>query len=89
MNEVQGKTQDDPLKVFKKAVDNVKPVARGEEPPRRRLELPGPGRGEPRTGARRWRMRWLIAFARKRPERGMVRSWPTSSWTPPTCAAAR
>ena len=34
-------------------------------------------------------LRWLIGFARKRPERDDDgRSWPTRSWTPPTCAAA-
>jgi small subunit ribosomal protein S7 len=48
-NVVQAKTQEDPLKVFKKAVDNVKPS----------LEVKS-------------RLRWLIGFARKRPERTMI-----------------
>src|SRR5258708_1597989 len=70
MNMVQQKTQDDPLKVFKKAVDNVKPSrevkSRGvggsnyqvpvEVNPARRTSLA---------------LRWLIGFARKRPERTM------------------
>src|SRR5215831_9559983 len=49
LNVVQQKTQEDPLKVFKKAVDNVNPA--------RRTSLA---------------LRWIISFARKRPERTMV-----------------
>ena len=71
LNVVQEKTQDDPLKVFKKAVDNVKPSL---EVKSRRVggsnyQVPvevAPGR---RTSLA---LRWLIGFARKRPERTMV-----------------
>ena len=49
LNQVQAKTQEDPLKVFKRAIDNVKPA--------RRTSLA---------------LRWIIGFARKRPERTMV-----------------
>jgi small subunit ribosomal protein S7 len=62
---VQDKSQDDPLKVFKKAVDNVKPS----------LEVKSR-----RVGGSNYQVpvevnpsrRWLIGFARKRPERTMV-----------------
>ena len=51
---VQAKTQDDPLKVFKQAVDNVKPSLEVKSRARGRLELPGPGRGEPRAPHVAW-----------------------------------
>src|SRR5687767_11044047 len=65
LNQVQSKTQDDPLKVFKKAVDNVKPSLEVksrrvggsnyqvpvEVNPNRRLSLS---------------IRWLVGFARAR-----------------------
>src|SRR5574341_335702 len=68
---IKEKTGDDPLKVFKKAIDNVKPSLEVksrrvggsnyqvpvEVNPNRRLSLS---------------IRWLISFARKRPERTMV-----------------
>src|SRR5512136_3215552 len=68
---IKEKTGDDPLKVFKKAVDNVKPSLEVksrrvggsnyqvpvEVNPNRRLSLS---------------IRWLVGFARKRPERTMV-----------------
>jgi small subunit ribosomal protein S7 len=71
MEKIQERTQDDPLKVFKRAVDNVKPVMEVksrrvggsnyqvpiEVPPKRRLSLA---------------MRWLIGYAVDRPERTMV-----------------
>jgi len=68
---VQQKTQDDPLKIFKKAIDNVKPAL---EVKSRRVggsnyQVPievNPGR---RTSLA---LRWLIGFARKRPERTMT-----------------
>jgi small subunit ribosomal protein S7 len=68
---VQTKTQDDPLKVFKKAVDNVKPAL---EVKSRRVggsnyQVPIEVNPNRRTSLA---MRWLIGFARKRPERGMV-----------------
>jgi small subunit ribosomal protein S7 len=70
-NVVQQKTQDDPLKVFKKAVDNVKPSL---EVKSRRVggsnyQVPVEVNPNRRTSLA---LRWLIGFARKRPERGMV-----------------
>ena len=68
---VQQKTQDDPLKVFKKAVDNVKPSL---EVKSRRVggsnyQVPVEVNANRRTSLA---LRWIIGFARKRPERGMV-----------------
>src|SRR5262245_60837147 len=68
---VQEKTQEDPLKVFKKAVDNVKPSL---EVKSRRVggsnyQVPVEVNPSRRTSLA---LRWLIGFARKRPERGMV-----------------
>ncbi len=68
---IQSKTQDDPLKVFKRAMDNVKPQLEVksrrvggstyqvpvEVPPARQLSLS---------------IRWLIDFARARGEKSMV-----------------
>ena len=68
---VQDKSQDDPLKVFKKAVDNVKPSL---EVKSRRVggsnyQVPVEVNPSRRTSLA---LRWLIGFARKRPERTMV-----------------
>ncbi len=71
MDRIQEKTQDDPMKVFKRAVENVKPMMEVksrrvggsnyqvpvEVPPKRRLSLA---------------LRWLIGYANERPERTMV-----------------
>ena len=38
---------DEPLKLFKKAVDNVRPVGRGQVAPRWWFDVPGAGRGIP------------------------------------------
>ncbi len=71
MNVVQQKTQDDPLKVIKKAVDNVKPSL---EVKSRRVggsnyQVPVEVTPPRRTSLA---LRWIISFARKRPERTMV-----------------
>jgi len=71
LNIVQSKTQEDPLKVFKKAVDNVKPAL---EVKSRRVggsnyQVPVEVNPARRTSLA---LRWLIGFARKRPERTMV-----------------
>jgi small subunit ribosomal protein S7 len=71
LNIVQQKTQEDPLKVFKKAVDNVKPSL---EVKSRRVggsnyQVPVEVNPARRTSLA---LRWLIGFARKRAERGMV-----------------
>jgi small subunit ribosomal protein S7 len=70
-NVVQQKTQEDPLKVFKKAVDNVKPSL---EVKSRRVggsnyQVPVEVNPNRRTSLA---LRWLIGFARSRPERTMV-----------------
>jgi small subunit ribosomal protein S7 len=68
---VQAKTQEDPLKVFKKAVDNVKPSL---EVKSRRVggsnyQVPVEVLPSRRTSLA---IRWLIDFARKRAERTMT-----------------
>ena len=68
---VQDKSQEDPLKVFKKAVDNVKPAL---EVKSRRVggsnyQVPIEVNPSRRTSLA---LRWLIGFARKRPERTMT-----------------
>jgi small subunit ribosomal protein S7 len=70
-NMVQQKTQEDPLKVFKRAVDNVKPSL---EVKSRRVggsnyQVPVEVNPNRRTSLA---LRWLIGFARKRPERSMM-----------------
>ena len=71
LNMVQAKTQEDPLKVFKRAVDNVKPSL---EVKSRRVggsnyQVPVEVNPARRTSLA---LRWIIGFARKRPERTMV-----------------
>src|SRR5437016_14569504 len=68
---IKEKTGDDPLKVFKKAVDNVKPSL---EVKSRRVggsnyQVPVEVNPARRTSLA---LRWIISFARKRPERTMV-----------------
>ncbi len=68
---IEERTSDDPLKVFKKAVDNVKPSL---EVKSRRVggsnyQVPIEVRPERRTSLS---LRWLISFARARPEKTMV-----------------
>jgi small subunit ribosomal protein S7 len=71
LNAVQAKTQEDPLKVFKKAVDNVKPSL---EVKSRRVggsnyQVPVEVNPARRTSLA---LRWLISFSRKRAERTMT-----------------
>ena len=71
LNVVQAKTTEDPLKVFKKAVDNAKPSL---EVKSRRVggsnyQVPVEVNLNRRTSLA---LRWLISFARKRPERSMT-----------------
>ena len=68
---IKERSGDDPLKVFKKAVDNVKPTL---EVKSRRVggsnyQVPVEVNPNRRTSLA---LRWLIGFARKRPERGMM-----------------
>src|SRR5207245_5905765 len=70
-NQGQEKTQEDRLKVFKRAVDNVKPSL---EVKSRRVggsnyQVPVEVNPARRTSLA---LRWIIGFARKRPERSMV-----------------
>ncbi|MBW2038569.1 MAG: 30S ribosomal protein S7 [Deltaproteobacteria bacterium] len=64
------KVKDDPLNVFKQAVDNVKPVL--EVKPRRvggaTYQVPVEVRHDRRTSLA---IRWIIQFARARPEKTM------------------
>jgi small subunit ribosomal protein S7 len=71
LNVVQAKTQEDPLKVFKRAVDNVKPSL---EVKSRRVggsnyQVPVEVNPARRTSLA---LRWIIGFARRRPERTMI-----------------
>ena len=71
MNAMQQKTQEDPLKVFKRAVDNVKPSL---EVKSRRVggsnyQVPVEVNPARRTSLA---LRWIIGFARRRPERTMT-----------------
>jgi len=71
LNVLQQKAQEDPLKLFKKAVDNVKPSL---EVKSRRVggsnyQVPVEVNPNRRTSLA---LRWLIGFARKRPERTMT-----------------
>ena len=68
---VQQKTQDDPLKLFKKAVDNVKPTL---EVKSRRVggsnyQVPVEVNTSRRTSLA---FRWLLQYAKARPERTMI-----------------
>jgi small subunit ribosomal protein S7 len=71
-NVVQSKTQEDPLKVFKTAVDNVKPSL---EVKSRRVggsNYQVPVEVNSLRAARRWRLRWIISSPASGPERPMV-----------------
>jgi small subunit ribosomal protein S7 len=68
---VEGRLKDDPLKIFKKALDNVKPMV---EVKSRRVggatyQVPVEVRQDRRTALA---MRWLIDYAKARGEKTMV-----------------
>jgi len=70
-DKIRERTSEDPLKVFKKAVDNIKPTL---EVKSRRVggsnyQVPIEVRPERRTSLA---LRWLANFARSRPEKTMV-----------------
>ena len=70
MNIVQERTKEDPVKIFRKALDNVKPVL---EVKSRRVggsnyQVPVEVRPERRTALA---IRWLITFSRGRSEKSM------------------
>jgi small subunit ribosomal protein S7 len=71
MGLIESRTKQDPLKMFKQAVDNVKPVL---EVKSRRVggatyQVPVEVRSERRTSLA---MRWIIGFARQRNEKTMA-----------------
>ena len=68
---IQKKTQDDPLKLFKKAVENIKPVL---EVKSRRVggstyQVPVEVNPTRRTSLA---IRWIVGYARERGEKGMI-----------------
>jgi small subunit ribosomal protein S7 len=70
MQTVQERTKEDPLKIFRKAVDNVKPML---EVKSRRVggsnyQVPVEVRPERRTALA---IRWLIGYSRERAEKSM------------------
>ena len=70
-DKMRERTQEDPLKLFKKAVDNVKPAL---EVKSRRVggsnyQVPVEVRVERRTSLS---LRWLVNYARGRPEKTMI-----------------
>jgi small subunit ribosomal protein S7 len=70
MDAVQERTKEDPLKIFRKAVDNVKPML---EVKSRRVggsnyQVPVEVRPERRTALA---IRWLIGYSRERAEKSM------------------
>jgi small subunit ribosomal protein S7 len=71
LDEIQGRINDDPLKVFKKALDNVKPMV---EVKSRRVggatyQVPVEVRPDRRVALG---LRWLINYAKERGEKSMV-----------------
>ena len=70
MEMVQERTKEDPLKIFRKAVDNVKPVleVRSRRVGGSNYQVPVEVRTNRRTALA---LRWLIGYARQRPERSM------------------
>jgi small subunit ribosomal protein S7 len=72
MEQIRGNNQDDPLKVFKKAVDNVKPRV---EVKSRRVggsTYQVPIEVDQRSRGNSLAIRWLISYSRSRPEKTMV-----------------
>ncbi len=70
MDVVRERTKDDPLKIFRKAIDNVKPVL---EVKSRRVggsnyQVPVEVRPERRTALA---IRWIISYSRERGEKSM------------------
>jgi small subunit ribosomal protein S7 len=72
MSQIQGKIQEDPLKVFKKAVDNVKPKV---EVKSRRVggsTYQVPIEVDQKTRGNSLAIRWLISYSRGRGEKTMI-----------------
>jgi small subunit ribosomal protein S7 len=70
MDMVQDRTKEDALKIFRKAVDNVRPVleVRSRRVGGSNYQVPIEVRTNRRTALA---LRWLIAYARQRAERSM------------------
>ena len=72
MNSIQQKTQEDPLKIFKKAIDNVKPRV---EVKSRRVggsTYQVPIEVDAKTRGNSLAIRWLVSYSRNRGEKTMV-----------------
>jgi small subunit ribosomal protein S7 len=72
MNSIQSKVQEDPLKVFKKAIDNVKPRV---EVKSRRVggsTYQVPIEVDAKTRGNSLAIRWLVTYSRNRGEKTMV-----------------
>jgi len=67
---VQRKLKEDPLKIFKKAIENTKPVleVRSRRVGGATYQVPMEVRPERRTSLA---IRWIVNYARKRPEKSM------------------
>jgi|ERR1044072_742151 small subunit ribosomal protein S7 len=72
MDVIQNKTQEDPLKVFKKAMDNVKPRV---EVKSRRVggsTYQVPIEVDPKTRGNSLAIRWIVSYSRGRGEKTMI-----------------
>lgn len=68
---MERKSKEDPLKLFEKALDNVRPVleVRSRRVGGSTYQVPVEIRSERRTALA---IRWLIGYAKQRPEKGMM-----------------
>ena len=83
---MEKKVKDDPLKVFRKAMDNAKPEL---EVKARRVggatyQVPVEVRMDRKMSLA---IRWILRYARERSEKTMVRDWLVSSWMRTTIEA--
>src|SRR5216117_891210 len=88
LTRLQQKGGDEPLKLFKKAVENVKPLL---EVKTRRVgganyQVPVEVNPDRRTSLA---IRWLITYSRGRAEKGMIDNSATSCLMPRTAAGPR
>jgi len=70
MDTIQDRTKEDPMKTFRRALDNVKPAleVKSRSVGGSNYQVPIEVRPQRRTALA---MRWLIGFARQRPEKSM------------------
>ncbi len=68
---IEQRTKQDPLEIFKKAVENVKPVleVRSRRVGGATYQVPTEVRPERRTALS---IRWIVSYAKQRPEKTMV-----------------